>query len=115
MEFENKTGRGKAQVRLLEGRPLTYLFNGKKTSLLPLKQSGVFFSSEDLNAVRGDASCRRKLIDDLVLELPSGRGVLRDFQKILLQKNSFLKKSKKGEYSPKDRKKYLPAVNQVFF
>ncbi len=100
---------------LSEGRPLTYLFNEKTTKLLPLKNCGVFFTSEDLNAIRGSSSCRRKLIDDLVLELSSGKQIIQDFQKILLQKNNFLKKSKKGEYSQKDRKEYLQSVNQAFF
>lgn len=100
---------------LFENRPSMYFFNGKKTNLLPLKQCGVFFTPEDLSAIRGSASYRRRLVDDLVLELPLGRKTLQDFQKILAQKNKFLKSCKKGEYSLRDRKKYLDSINQVFF
>ena len=115
LSFENKNGRGEVQMALSENRPSTYFFNGKKTNRLPLKHCGVFFTSEDLSAIRGSASYRRRLVDDLVLELPLGRKALQDFQKILIQKNKFLKSCKKGEYSLKDRKKYLNSINQVFF
>ncbi|MDE0151465.1 MAG: DNA replication and repair protein RecF [Bdellovibrionales bacterium] len=115
LTFENKDGKGEVQMLLSENRPSTYFFNGKKTNLLPLKQSGVFFTPEDLSAIRGSASYRRRLVDDLVLELPLGRKVLQGFQKILLQKNKFLKSCKKGEYSQRDRKTYLESINHVFF
>lgn len=115
LSFENKDGRGDVQMVLLESLPTMYFFNGKKTNLLPLKQNGVFFTPEDLSAIRGSASCRRRLVDDLVLELPLGRKALQSFQKILLQKNKFLKSCKKGEYSQKDRKAYLKSINHVFF
>jgi len=115
LSFENKEGRGEIQMILSENRPAIYFFNGKKTNLLPLKQGGIFFTSEDINAIRGGASYRRRLVDDLVLELPLGRKTLQNFQKILTQKNKFLKSCKKGEYSLKDRRKYLDLINQVFF
>ncbi len=115
LEFENKNGKGGAQIFLSKERPPAYTFNGKKTNLLPLKQCGVFFTPEDLSAIRGSSSYRRRLIDDLVLELPSGRQAVQNFQKILLQKNKFLKSCKKGEYNLRDRKKYLQSINQVFF
>ena len=86
LEFESEEGRGEAQVFLAEDRPLTYVFNGRKPRGLPLKQKGVFFTPEDLSALRGGASCRRRLIDDLVLELPFGRQAIQSFQKILTSK-----------------------------
>jgi len=100
---------------LSESRPPLYFFNGKKTNRLPLKHGGVFFTPEDLTTIRGSASFRRRLVDDLVLELPFGRAALQSFQKILLQKNKFLKGCKKGKYSLKDRKTYLDSINKVFF
>lgn len=115
LEFENKKGRGEVKVFLFKDRPSIYFFNKKRTRTLPLKHCGVFFAAEDLNAIRGSASHRRKLIDDLVLEQPLGRQSLQGFQEILLQKNSFLKSSKKGRYSLKDKKNCLKSINQIFF
>ena len=115
LSFESKEGRGGVRLFLSKNRPPVYFFNEKKTSRLPLRQNGVFFTPEDLSAIRGSPFYRRRLVDDLVLELPLGRKILQDFQKILLQKNRFLKSCKKGEYSRSDRKKHLDSINQVFF
>ena len=115
LSFESKEGKGEARLFLSNNGPSAYFFNGKKTNKLPLKQYGVFFTPEDLSAIRGSPSHRRRLVDDLVLELPLGRKILQNFQKILAQKNRFLKSCKKGEYNGKDRKKYLDSINQVFF
>ena len=115
LSFEGKEGKGTARLLLSNSHPPAYFFNEKKTNQLPLRQNGVFFTPEDLNAIRGSPFYRRRLVDDLVLELPLGRKILQDFQKILLQKNKFLKSCKKGEYSQSDRKRHLDSINQVFF
>ena len=115
LSFESKEGRGEVRLFLSNNRPPAYFFNEKKTNRLPLRQNGVFFTPEDLSAIRGSPFYRRRLVDDLVLELPLGRKILQDFQKILLQKNRFLKNCKKGEYSQSDRKKHLDSINKVFF
>ncbi len=114
LDFEKKEGQGSAQLKLQEGKTSEHFINEKKTRGAPLKHHGVFVTPLDLNFIRGEASHRRKLLDDLVFELPQGVATLRDFQKILVQKNKFLKICKKGSYGLQDRKITLESLNEVF-
>ena len=115
LKFEKKEGAGNIQVRLeKEGKFLEYLVNGKKVRGAPYNNHAVFITPLDLNLIRGEASYRRRFVDELVLELPQGRKALSDFQKILIQKNKFLKLCKKGAYSLKDKEVTLGSLNEIF-
>ena len=115
LNFEIQQGRGAIQAHFFDQKPSYFLFNQKKMKRkFPLKGFLVLFIPEHLSAIRGDASQRRKLVDDLAQSYPQGRLILRNFQKILDQKNRFLKLCKKGFYSPRDQKDCLLSINEKF-
>ena len=115
IEFEKKEGIGNVHAILKNEKFLEYFVNDKKTRGSVFKHYGVFITPLDLNFIRGEASFRRKLLDELVFELPQGPTVLKDFYKILVQKNKFLKLCKKGAYSLQDKKNTLSNLNEIFF
>ena len=115
LDFKKKEGSGNVQAHLdKKGKFLEYLVNNKKVRGAPYNTHAVFITPLDLNFVRGEASYRRRFIDELVLELSQGRKTLLDFQKILAQKNKFLKLCKKGAYSLQDKKVTLDSLNEMF-
>ena len=114
LDFKKEEGQGSVKLCLQGNKISKYFINEKKTNVCSLKHYGVFITPLDLNVVRGEALFRRKILDELVFELPQGGVVLKDFQKILIQKNKFLKLCKKGAYSLYDKKMTIDALNEVF-
>lgn len=112
LEFKKKEGEGRISF-FLDGQGHKRFIN-EKPSRKKEEASCVFFSSEDLSSIRGEASYRRKLIDDLVVSSPKGFKTYKEFKSILNQRNKFLKLCKKGHYSPKDQKTYIKGVNEAF-
>lgn len=85
-----------------------YLLNGKKRTgasckgLLP----AVLFCPDDLDLVKGSSSVRRHQLDSLGSQVSSGyRAVLRDYEKIVQQKNRYLKEQASWDF--------LVAINEV--
>jgi DNA replication and repair protein RecF len=64
----------------------------------------VVFAPDDLALVKGDPSCRRTFLDDLlVLRTPRLAGVRQDYERVLRQRNSLLKTAghaRRGSSSP---------------
>ena len=114
LDFENSEGRGLFDLSLFQSSPSQFKLNGKKSKGLFFKNNSVFFTPEDLNAFRGGTLYRRRLVDDLVLDLSGGYRTLKEFQTVLVQRNRFLKLCKKGSYSFSDKKHHLEALNQIF-
>lgn len=56
----------------------------------------VMFAPEDLNLVKGDPAARRRLLDDLLVQLsPRHAAVIGDYEKALKQRNSLLRTASK--------------------
>lgn len=115
LEFENQDGKGKVSILLDQEKRPQYLLNGKTKRDKILSKVCVFFVPEDLASIRGDASNRRNLIDEMVISSQAGKKILLDFKRVLFQKNRFLKMCKKGHYSNKDQSHYLLSLNQAFW
>ena len=112
LDFECSDGPGRILVQLSKDGPPQIFINEKKKSSRPFRHLCIFFLPESLAALRGDASHRRHLADDLsAWNSPSAA---RAFQKILNQRNKFLKSQKQGFYSNKDSVNYQTAVDESF-
>lgn len=114
LNFENENGQGNIEIFLKDQIKPCFFLNGKIKTNHPFQHQCIFFLSDDLFAIRGEASYRRKLIDDLVISTRQGQKILQNFKKILNQKNRFLKLCKQGLYNQKDQSIYLQSVNQSF-
>lgn len=110
--FENEYGKGQIQAVFNQEKLFSLYFNGKKTKQFPFQNLCVFFTPDELNAIRGEALYRRKLLDDLVAQ--HHPQVCRKFNKILVQKTKFLKQSKQGRYDFKDQKALFQSLQEVF-
>ncbi len=85
-----------------------YFFNGKKKTASSLKGilPAILFCPDDLNLVKGSSSVRRNQLDQLGSQVsPSYNSVLRDYTKIVQQKNRYLKEEV--------TQAYLMAINEV--
>ncbi len=86
----------------------TYFLNGKKKTGASLKGllPAILFCPDDLNLVKGSSSVRRNQLDSLGTQVSSSyNAVLRDYMKIITQKNRYLKDDASHEY--------LMAINDV--
>lgn len=62
---------------------------------LPRYITSVLFAPEDLALVRGEPSGRRRLIDQLLMQLsPRFAGVIADYERVLKQRNTLLKSAR---------------------
>ncbi|MBI5162170.1 MAG: DNA replication/repair protein RecF [Micrococcales bacterium] len=78
----NRSGANRAQVARAPARPRD----------LPRHVSTVLFAPEDLLLVRGDPSGRRRMLDQLLVQLsPRMSGVLADYDRVLRQRTTLLK------------------------
>lgn len=112
LKFTSSCGDGEILLAFSKNNIFQMEINKKKTNKRPFQSLCVFFTPEDLGAVRGGADRRRKLVDDLVQnESPL---VYRKFYKVLSQKNRFLKLCRQGYYSSLDQKNYHQALQPVF-
>lgn len=109
LNFQINEGQGQIKVSFFKEGQTQFFFNEKKNKTCPFKNICVFFFPEHLSALRGDASQRRKLIDELVWQ--QDVEVLKNFQKILAQKNQALKWYAKN----KNQEDYLSSINEIFF
>lgn len=67
----------------------------------------VIFSPEDLALIKGDPAGRRRLLDDLVVQLdPLVGGYLADLEQVLRQRAALLKALKAKQFGPS---RYIPA------
>lgn len=85
-----------------------YFLNGKKKTANSLKGilPAVLFCPDDLNLVKGSSSIRRNQLDQLGSQVSSSyNSVLRDYMKIVQQKNRYLKEEVTHSY--------LTAINEV--
>ncbi len=86
----------------------SYFLNGKKKAASSLKGilPAVLFCPDDLNLVKGSSSVRRNQLDQLGCQVSSSyNSVLRDYAKIVQQKNRYLKEEVTHSY--------LMAINEV--
>ena len=114
LDFEISNGKGRIVVHLFKDRPPQIFINDKKSPSRPLKRWCVFFLPESLAAVRGDASYRRQLVDDLTVRSFGDPAAAQAFQKILNQRNKFLKSRNQGFYGNKDSENYKKAIDEKF-
>ncbi|GAB3400407.1 DNA replication/repair protein RecF [Schumannella luteola] len=78
----NKAGANRAQVNRAPA----------KTRDLPRHVATVLFAPEDLALVRGEPSGRRRMLDQLLIQLtPRLAGVVGDYERVLRQRNTLLK------------------------
>lgn len=85
-----------------------YFLNGKKKTASSLKGilPAILFCPDDLNLVKGSSSVRRNQLDQLGSQVSSSyNSVLRDYTKIVQQKNRYLKEEV--------TQVYLMAINEV--
>ena len=66
-----------------------------KTRELPRYAHSVLFAPEDLAIVRGEPWVRRRLLDELLVQLtPRLAGVMADYERVLKQRNTLLKSAR---------------------
>ncbi|WP_220032853.1 DNA replication/repair protein RecF [Curtobacterium sp. MCBD17_023] len=81
----NRTGSNRAQVNRSAIKPRE----------LPRYCTSVLFAPEDLALVRGEPSGRRRMIDELLVQIaPRMQGVLADYDRTLRQRNTLLKSAR---------------------
>ncbi len=81
----NRTGANRAQVNRA----------AIKVRELPRYCTSVLFAPEDLALVRGEPSGRRRMIDELLVQIaPRMQGVLADYDRTLRQRNTLLKSAR---------------------
>ncbi|MWB97448.1 DNA replication/repair protein RecF [Agromyces seonyuensis] len=81
----NRSGANRAQVNRSPAKPRD----------LPRYCHSVLFAPEDLAIVRGEPGQRRRLLDELLVQLsPRLAGVMADYDRVLRQRNSLLKSAK---------------------
>ena len=112
LEFETEYGKGEIRTNITREGQVRTSFNGKRTKIFPFQNFGVFFTPNDLYSIRGEALYRRKLVDELVLQKKPS--VYQSFNRILGQKNRFLKLCKQGRYGEADQKVLLNSLQEAF-
>ncbi|UOE43406.1 DNA replication/repair protein RecF [Agromyces larvae] len=81
----NRQGANRAQVNRSPAKPRD----------LPRVAHSVLFAPEDLAIVRGEPSVRRRMLDELLVQLtPRLSGVMADYDRVLRQRNSLLKSAR---------------------
>lgn len=102
---------GGAHLELDEGVPLEIRIAGGRTRLraggaqVPSKEflgrlRTVLFTPEDLDTVRGEPGLRRRALDGLLVQIhPWYRGVLRDYERSLRQRNAALRHGRERQAS----------------
>ncbi|QEO14514.1 DNA replication/repair protein RecF [Agromyces intestinalis] len=81
----NRQGPNRAQVNRSPAKPRD----------LPRVAHSVLFAPEDLAIVRGEPSVRRRMLDELLVQLtPRLSGVMADYDRVLRQRNSLLKSAR---------------------
>lgn len=91
----NSSGRS-VKIGLVVNRigPNQAFVNGSKVNLseLPFWLSAIMFAPEDFAIVRGDPSLRRGFLNDIIVGVkPVSMAMLRDYDRILKQRNTLLK------------------------
>lgn len=85
------------EVQLNRGAPNKAQANRSpiKPRELPRYCHSVLFAPEDLAIVRGEPSVRRRMLDELLVQLtPRLSGVMSDYERVLKQRNSLLKSAR---------------------
>ncbi len=81
----NRSGSNRAQVNRVAVKPRE----------LPRYMASVLFAPEDLALVRGEPAGRRRLLDQLLVQLtPRFAAVLSDYERVLRQRNTLLKSAR---------------------
>ncbi|OIH95561.1 DNA replication/repair protein RecF [Curtobacterium sp. MCBA15_001] len=81
----NRTGSNRAQVNRAPIKPRE----------LPRYCASVLFAPEDLALVRGEPSGRRRMLDELLVQIaPRMQGVIADYDRTLRQRNTLLKSAR---------------------
>jgi DNA replication and repair protein RecF len=81
----NRSGPNRAQVNRVAVKPRE----------LPRYITSVLFAPEDLALVRGEPAGRRRLLDQLLVQLiPRFAGVMADYERVLRQRNTLLKSAR---------------------
>ncbi|QTX06055.1 DNA replication/repair protein RecF [Agromyces archimandritae] len=81
----NRQGANRAQINRAPSKPRE----------LPRYCHSVLFAPEDLAIVRGEPSVRRRMLDELLVQLtPRLSGVMADYERVLKQRNSLLKSAR---------------------
>ncbi len=81
----NRSSANRAQVNRVAVKPRE----------LPRSITSVLFAPEDLALVRGEPSGRRRLLDQLLVQLiPRFAGVMADYERVLRQRNTLLKSAR---------------------
>jgi DNA replication and repair protein RecF len=81
----NRTGSNRAQVNRSAIKPRE----------LPRYCTSVLFAPEDLALVRGEPSGRRRMLDELLVQIaPRMQGVIADYDRTLRQRNTLLKSAR---------------------
>jgi DNA replication and repair protein RecF len=87
----NRTGSNRAQVNRA----------GIKPRELPRYCASVLFAPEDLALVRGEPAGRRRMLDELLVQIaPRMQGVLADYDRTLRQRNTLLKSARGAGVKP---------------
>lgn len=95
----------------------SFILNEKK--MLPRDwarlPSSILFSPESLNSIKGSADERRRLIDEVAVNLhPEATPIYQDFRKSLRMRNQILKQHLDMVRPLSETQKYLDALNQKF-
>lgn len=86
---------------VVDGEGKHYQLNGKRRTGSSLKgiMPAVVFTPDDLNLAKGSSSVRRRQLDSLGSQVSTGyRSVLRDYEKLIRQKNRCLKDGATSDY-----------------
>ena len=101
LEFADSERDYKAEIKVSEdGKKIIKINNVpiKKLSMLMSYLNVVMFSPEDLELIKGAPSKRRRFIDEAISQIyPKYLANLINYQKVMLQKNSLLKKLRFNE------------------
>lgn len=94
-----------------------FLINKKvtKTQSLPQQLPLILFSPESLDAIKGSSQSRRDLVDDLIiLHQPENSQVIKNYIKILRNRNKLLRDKKEGLITNAEFNDVFESLNNSF-
>lgn len=98
--FETEYGPVEREITLHNGGKKSVKENEitvRRWSMLCQEISAIFFSPDDLSLVKGEPSQRRRFLDNLIFQLkPVYLGYVKDYNRVLSQRNTLLKTIKKN-------------------